>query len=335
MTLEPIAPERALELYLDHRRNEVAVQTLQSHRSRLRYFVGWCHDQNIENLNNLTGRTLYEYRIWRRNDGDLSKVSEKTQMVTIRVFIKFLESIDAVDPDLHTKVQLPILSASDAVRTEMLDAERAEQVLTYLEMYRYASVRHVILTLAWRTAMRRGAMYALDVHDYDSEEQYIQTVHRKDTGIPLNNQESGERYVALSDEMCELLDDWLADQRPDVTDDAGREPLLASKQGRLHHSTIQHIIYEVTRPCFYTDGCPHDRDVETCEATNRNSVSRCPSSRSPHVRRGAITYWLSEDVPERVVSDRANVSPDVIEKHYDQRGERDKMEQRRGFLDNI
>lgn len=33
MTLEPLTPDRGLELYLDHRRNEVAHQTLQAHRS--------------------------------------------------------------------------------------------------------------------------------------------------------------------------------------------------------------------------------------------------------------------------------------------------------------
>jgi site-specific recombinase XerD len=336
MTTEPIAPERAVELYLDHRRNDVSSQTLQSHRSRLQYFVGWCHDNEIRNLNELTGRRLHEYRIWRRNDGDLKKVSEKTQMATIRVFVKFLESIDAVEPDLHTKVQLPSLSASDDVRTEMLSAERAKTVLEYLEKYNYASIRHVVVALAWRTAMRRGAMHALDVEDYDSEEQYLQTVHRPETETPLKNQESGERHIALSGKVCQLLDDWLIDQRPEVTDDHNRNPLLASKQGRLHHSTVQHIMYEQTRPCIYTDECPHDREIETCEATERNSVSRCPSSRPPHsVRRGAITHWLSEDVPERVVSDRANVSPDVIEKHYDERGDRDKMEQRREFFEGI
>jgi site-specific recombinase XerD len=334
MTLEPITPERAIELYLDHRRNEVAAQTLRSHRSRLQFFLGWCHDNDISNLNELTGRKLHEYRTWRRNDGDLSKVSEKTQMATLRVFVKFLESIDAVDPDLHTKVQLPSLSKHDDVRTEMVDEETAEQLLEYLEKYHYASLRHVVFTLAWRTAMRRGTMHALDIQDYHPDDQYIETTHRLPT--PLKNQESGERYIALSDEVCELLDAWIADLRPDVTDDQSRSPLLASKQGRLHPSTIQNIAYSLTRPCVYSDECPHDRDIDECEATTRNSASRCPSSRSPHaVRRGAITNWLSNDVPEKVVSDRANVAPDVLEKHYDQREERDKMEQRRNHLDDF
>jgi len=169
-------------------------------------------------------------------------------MATIRVFVKFLKSIDAVDPDLHTKVQLPSLSANDDVRTELLDADHAEQVLEYLEKYQYASLRHVVMVLAWRTAMRRGAMHALDLDDYHREEQYLETVHRQETDTPLKNKESGERYVALSDELCELLDDWVADQRPNVTDEHGREPLLASKQGRVHHSTIQHIVYDTKIP---------------------------------------------------------------------------------------
>lgn len=67
-----------------------------------------------------------------------------------------------------------------------------------------------------------------------------------------------------------------------------------------------------------------------------NNASKCPSSCAPHAaRRGAITNWLKNDVPAKVVSDRANVGPDVLEKHYDQREEFDKMEQRREYLDDL
>lgn len=57
---------------------------------------------------------------------------------------------------------------------------------------------------------------------------------------------------------------------------------------------------------------------------------------SPHAfRRGSITHFLTSDVPVDVVSDRMNVSRKVLDEHYDKRSEEVKMEQRRGYLDNV
>jgi hypothetical protein len=82
--------------------------------------------------------------------------------------------------------------------------------------------------------------------------------------------------------------------------------------------------------------CPHDRDPANCVATVYDHEYKCPSSVSPHgIRRGSVTYSLNNDMPDKVVSDRANVSPDVIEQHYDRRSEREKMEQRRDSLDDL
>lgn len=44
----------------------------------------------------LGGRQLHEFRLWRREDGDSNTVSEKTQMDTLRLFSRWLESIDCV-----------------------------------------------------------------------------------------------------------------------------------------------------------------------------------------------------------------------------------------------
>ncbi|ELZ12533.1 integrase domain-containing protein SAM domain-containing protein [Halovivax asiaticus JCM 14624] len=336
MTLEPIDPETALELYLDQKETEVSVATLRSHRSRLGHFVRWCDDRELTNLNELTGRKIHEYRLWRRNEGELSKVSLKTQMDTLRVFVRWLGTIDAVDPDLHVKVQSPNLRPGDNVREVMLDSEDAEAALDYLERYEYASLPHVTMALLWHTMMRMGAAHALDIGDYSPEDQCVSVVHRPDEGTPIKNGTRGERLVGLSGELCLLLDDWLRDRRPDVTDDYGREPLLATSQGRASKSAIRTYSYRYTQPCAYGDECPHGREPDDCEATRSDHVSKCPSSISPHaIRRGSITHHLTSDVPETAVSDRANVSTKVIEKHYDQRTKKEKMEQRRQYLKNI
>jgi site-specific recombinase XerD len=336
MSLEPIEPQRALDLYLADRENNLTKATIYSHQSRLGHFVRWCDEQDIRNLNELTGRQLHEYRLWRRDEGNLAPATEKTQMDTVRVFIKWLESIDGVEQDLHAKVRSPTLSGGDNIREVMLDPEQAEEVLGHLRKYEYASRPHVVLALMWHTMMRVGAVHALDCEDYNPDDQSLELIHRPETGTPLKNGEGGERFVALSDEICALLDDWLADRRPAVTDETGREPLVTTPQGRAHRTTLRGDCYRYTRPCVSTGECPHDRGIETCPATEYDAASECPSSVSPHaLRRGGITHALSEEWPMKAVGGRANVSETVLEQHYDQRSAGEKMEQRRQYLDNL
>jgi len=334
MPLEPITPEKALELYLADRETELAKATIYSHKSRLGHFVRWCEEEDITNLNTLTGRKMQEYRLWRRREGDLSKATEKTQMDTLRVFIKWLETIEGAEPDLHQKVRSPDLTPDENTREIMLEKEDAEAVLAYFSKFAYASIKHVTIALLWRTMMRRGALRALDVDDYHPDDQYLEVKHRPETGTPLKNDEGGERLISLSGDLCTIIDDWIETNRHEVTDEYERQPLLTSSYGRVHTGTIQKYCYMATRPCVYANTCPHDKAVESCEAIHHDKASKCPSSRSPHaLRRGSITAHLQDDVPEKAISDRAQVSQDVLEQHYDNRSSREKMEQRREFFE--
>jgi integrase len=172
--------------------------------------------------------------------------------------------------------------------------------------------------------------------DYDREEQYIELRHRPEYGTRLKNKADGERFVALNAEVCDALDAYIQYNRIEEKDDEGRKPLFASRCGRAAKSSLRDSIYRISRPCEYTGDCPHDREIGSCEAMDRNKASRCPSSVSPHaIRRGSITEHLSKDVPEKVVSDRMNVGLDVLEKHYDRRTESEKAEQRRDYLDGL
>ncbi|RDI71969.1 tyrosine-type recombinase/integrase [Halopelagius longus] len=337
MTLEPLEPEEAVELYLQDRKSELAKSTQYAHSSRLGHFVRWCNEQGIDNLNELTGRKLHRYRLWRRADGNLAPPTEKSQMDTLRVFIRWCGTIDAVPTDLWSKVVSPSLSEGENSRDVMVDSEVAKGILEYLSTYEYASERHVTFHLMWHALLRRGAVRALDLEDYDSEEMSLDVRHRPETETPIKNKHNGERFIALSSETCTVLDAWIEDRRPDSVDEYGRNPMLSTSQGRAHLTTIQSYIYSITRPCTYDKDCPHDREISECKAAAmRSSASTCPSSLSPHaVRRGAITHWLNSDVPEQVVSARANVSPAVLDEHYDRRTEREKMEQRRRYLDNV
>lgn len=334
--LEPLAPTEAKKMFLADRRGQVADQTVQADDYRLRHFIRWAKNENIENLNDLTGRKLHKFRLWRQEDGDLKKLSLRTQLKSLRVFIRWCESIDAVPEGLHEKVLLPTTSKEEEQREEILRDGQAEDVLDYLRRFEYASRTHTLLELMWHTGIRVGSVYALDLDDYDPEDERLDLKHRPSTGTALKNKSEGERMIALSRHLCEVLDDWIAHQRPETTDEHGREPLFTTQNGRLAITTMRESVYNVTRPCYYAESCPHERRESDCEATNYGYRSKCPSSVSPHsIRRGAITYFLSEDVPEKIVSDRMNVSQDVLDKHYDKRSEEVKVEQRRSYLDGV
>lgn len=218
-----------------------------------------------------------------------------------------------------------------------METETAERLLAYLEKFEYASRQHVVVALLWHTMLRRGGLRALDLGHYDREEQFLSVVHRPDTGTQLKNGTSGQCPVALSDEVCLLLDDYVLARRYDVTDEYDRKPLVTTSHGRIGASTVSKDCYGWSRPCEFGRGCPHGREPEECEAAGApDRASKCPLSVGSHAfRRGGITHFLSNDVPEATVSKRANASPDVLERHYDRRSDRDKMEQRRGYLDNV
>ncbi len=188
----------------------------------------------------------------------------------------------------------------------------------------------------WYTMMRLGAVHALDCSDYNRTDQSINLVHRPETDTPLKNADKGERFVALSGDVCDVLDAWLEQRRSAVTDEYGREPLITTPQGRAAKTTLRRDCYRYTRSCVVTGECPHGREIEECDAMQNRVPWECPSSVSPHaLRRGGITAALSEDWPVQAVGDRANVSREILQKHYDNRTEKEKMEQRRQYLDTL
>lgn len=325
--LDPIEPSTAQQLYLDHKASHYAERTVQSHRYRTNYFVQWCQENGIDNLNELTGRDLHKYRLWRKNTGDLSTITVQTQMNTIRVFLDWCGSIEAVDPDLYTKVMVPRVDAEDEQRDELLEPDHADEILSKLATYQFASRDHILVAVLWETGMRIGEAKSLDLCDVDLDDRFLQLRHRPDEGTPLKNGSNGERLVAITPELTSLLERYIENTRPDQTDSNGRAPLLTSRQGRLSRATMRRIIYNVTAPCFLNEDCPD---------CSRDTDSKCPEAVNPHaVRRGSITHYLTQDVPVEIVSDRMNVSRKILDKHYDKRSEEVKVEQRRSYLDNI
>jgi site-specific recombinase XerD len=332
-TADPLPLARARELYLESRRGGLSDRTIEAYGEQLAGVIGWLEARGDGTTEALTARAVEEYR------ADVAAGKARTtlsvELSTVRRFVGYCESLGAVEPGTADRIDLPARSRD--ARNEALGADEAGRILSHLRRYHPGSRTHALMALLWHTGMRTGTARALDLRDLDRERDRLRVRHRPGTGTPLKNGERAERFVTLSPDVAGVLRDYVDGPRRDATDEHGRRPLLTTRNGRPAKNTIRRVVYAATRPCATGRDCPHGEDPRDCGAARRtNEASKCPSTLSPHpVRRGAITHFLRSDVPEEAVSDRMDVSRDVLGEHYDVRTEEERAEQRRAFLDNV
>jgi integrase len=330
--LEPIVPKEAVRLWKESRIDEVAKATLELQGFHVEEFVEWLSAEGMEDIREVSARTVHEFRLGIKSELAQNTVAQRVG--TVARFLRFCVSIDAVDPSVPERIEVP--NRRGEPRTETLEPEQAEDALSYLRQFAYASKLHALLALTWHTGLRTGTLRTLDTKDVEEEKNRIRVRHRLETETPLKNGKTAERYVALSVGVTEVLADYVEYQRPDIEDEYGRDPLFATIKGRASVNTLRRWFQTATRPCLYTD-CPHGEDPDDCRASSSTRFAKeCPSSVSGHpIRRGAITRFLRDDVPEKAISDRCNVSQSVLDEHYNVRSEDEKAEQRREYFDGM
>jgi site-specific recombinase XerD len=332
--LDSLRPEKAVEMYLTSREDEVTKKSLQNINSDLKIFKKWCDAREVTDMNDVDGRALADFRTWRAEQVKL--ITLKHNLWTIKKYIRFCEQVDAVAEGTSEKVVIPETTDADEVNDSFIQAGEAEDILEYLEKFEYASLRHAVFYTLWHTGIRSSSLLALDMKDFHPEENKLCIRHRPTTGTALKNKDRGERNVFIKDELAAVLSDFINENRADVLDDHGRRPLFATTDTRISRTTLQRLVYTATRPCHIGKECPHDEDPETCEANSYNDACKCPSSLSPHpLRKGAITYSLNEETPKDVISDRMDVSKEILDKHYNKQSKDEQMETRRRHLEGL
>lgn len=186
--------------------------------------------------------------------------------------------------------------------------------------------------------MRIGAVRALDVADVSLTDNTLTFRHRPDdehaVDTPLKNGTDGERIVSIDDTTTTLLGDYIADTRDSHEEADGRVPLVTTRQGRVGLSSLRRWVYRWTQPCQIGTECPHDTTPEACDTAGyTNGPHGCPSIVSPHaIRKLTVVTYRREEIPDRYIQDRCNVSEDVLDKHYDIRDEEEKAAQREDYF---
>lgn len=316
-----VAIDEAIEAYFAERAPELSESSLTNHRYLLKQFSEWGEPRrDVDKIEDIEPLTVSRFR--RHRSESINSNTMYNQLSVLRLFLRFCNRMGWVDESVPQSVSMP--NRAGCARSTTIDPDRVGAILDGLETYEYASLDHVLLSLVWTCSLRIGALRALDVQDVRLGEQWMELAHRPETGTPLKNKEQSEREVNLHGWVCDVLRAWIDDRRPDVVDDNGRSPLVASQYGRMTHSPVRTRIYKLTACGGVSTGCE-------CDVSD---PSKCDESVSPHaIRRSSITAWLDNGTEPELLSSRVDSSTETLEKHYDVRSESDKRELRRDAFD--
>lgn len=319
-------------------------ETLRDYNSNIRRFLLWCANEQVEEVGELTPWDIELFRQERqtdtnRKDEPISPSTIRSSMMTLKQFVDYLVRIGAVEDEVGDAAAeaVPTLSKEDATSDEMLETEKALALINEnrTNVAMRARPRHAVLELLWHVGCRLSGIRALDLGDYSSEDRTLSFVNRPDSGTRLKRGSDGERTVLISQEVCDVLDEYIARERFDKRDEYGRDPLFSFNQARPVTGTFRGKAYLSTQPCEYRD-CPHDRRPGDCEYRERTHASKCPSSRSPHpIRTGSITWHRDIGVPLEECATRVNATPDTIQKYYDKADNDQELERRRPYTENL
>lgn len=319
------------------RRENRSPSTRAQYKRTIPEFVEFANEQGI------TSPTAVGVEITDSFVDELQTVYESDSTVltytkNVRAWLKWVSQRGLCDDSVYKILDKDELGLTPRARDEALPAPKAMSILEELREKRRGTAKHALMELMWNGGPRIGGVHSIDVDDFLPEKSELKFRHRPDQGTRLKNGSEGddtpgdgERNVELKDEVVESLNLYIQHDRPPVTDEYGREPLFATKQGRAAKSTIRRWVYEATS-CRWGR---NEKQLADCDGSCDPDSNVCTYSYYPHaIRRGAIVNHLSNGLRLDRASERFDVSIGTMKKHYDPRTKHQKKEDRKEAVRN-
>ncbi|WP_435185414.1 tyrosine-type recombinase/integrase [Halobellus sp. EA9] len=327
--------QKARRDFLQYKQQTQKASTARAYKYPTKDFIEYCENVGVSVTGDISKRNITKWIDQRREE--VKPVTVHNNAKHLRVFIKWMAHRELVEWGLHEKMEIPDVPEDEDVNQQVLREGHAESVLQYLDTYHYASIYHALFYTMWHTGCRISGAIALDLNDFEPsphDDSILKFRNRPSEGTPLKNKNKSERDVTISDGLANVLSDYVNSPRESREDDYGREPLFTVPSGRLYRQRAYKNIVALTRPCVSGGKCPLNREIESCEAAqDKEQAPSCPDSVSLHpVRKGSITNHINEGWPKEPLSERVDVSVEVLEKHYDFRTNERKRQNRREFL---
>lgn len=325
------------ERYLDRRRNR-SPATIAQYKRTIPRFLTFVDHNNATHPDELTPDILDQWvdELLDTYDADATAY---TYTKNVRAWLKWIHRRDYCEESIYRILDKKELGLTPAARDEAIPQTEANVLLEKLRTQRFGTAMHALLELTWNTGMRIGEIHSLDLIDFkpSEPEPEITVRHRPDEGTRIKNGRErddapgdGERNVIIHPDVVAALSEYIQFERIEISDEFERNPLFTTQHGRTACSTLRRWIYRATS-CRWADAS----DEITCDGQCHPDSNVCPYSYCPHaIRRGAIVSYLSNGLRPDRASGRFDVSPDVIEAHYDPRSKSQRKDDRADAVRN-
>ncbi len=217
-----------LERHLQHLQvRNYSVRTVAMRRSYLGDFLQWCDDRGIDTVEEITAtvlgayqRHLYHYRT--KTGKPLRFSSQLTRLVPLRTWFRWLVKQKYLTTNPASELELP--KEEQRLPSNVLTAGEADTIMNVCDLGSPLGIRdRSMLETFYSTAMRRGELIQLQVHDVDWER-----------GTVLIRQGKGakDRHVPIGDRALAWLRKYVEEVRPAWAALTNASTIYLSRRGR-------------------------------------------------------------------------------------------------------
>ena len=306
------------------RRRDRSPYTISQYKRTIPVFIEYAEKNDVATPNQVSINLVESYvdKLFDKYEPDATIL---THTKNLRAWLSWLNKRDLCIESVFEILDKGELGLDPKARDEALPESEAIHIIRQLRNQRRWTSMHALTELIWNAGPRIGGVHSLDVTDFDPENHELEFRHCPNEDTRLKNGYNGERIVILQSKVADAIHYYIENDRPDSTDEYGREPLFATSSGRPSKSTLRRWIYNSTS-CRWAKEGPNQA---SCDGSCDPDSNVCSFSYYPHaIRRGAIVNHLSNGLRPDRASERFDVSVKVIEKHYDPRLKRQRKEDR-------
>jgi integrase/recombinase XerD len=235
----PSLSELKKQFFMAMRMKNSTSDTLKQWTYTLTRFLTWCAEHGVTELHEITPqvvsayrRYLYHYRS-PRTQAPIKFVTQSMYLVSVRRWLKWLDSEEIYPNNIASKVELP--KEEQRLPREILTASEVESILNQTDVTTSVGLRdRAILETLYSTAIRCSELCNLDVYDLSPER-----------GLLMVRQGKGrkDRVVPIGPRALTWVNKYLQDVRPSLLTESNATVLFVSVNGeRLGRNHLSFLV---------------------------------------------------------------------------------------------